>query len=187
MTLSRFVEAAASLVVAASLALLAGCSGKTAGADLNTPQDPTDPTDPTHPADAAPTCTELAAACDPGDDSVGSEANCGSADYCYSRTAGCSTTVVWCAHRKAQCAAVPTCDKGDAQFASCPPGPVGTTCYTRTMCGSTIACLHQNDCNAIPVCDPGDKQAVDPTTCSKPNVSCYSRTTCGVSITCYTP
>ena len=57
----------ATVAVFASLALVAGCGGKSIGDDLSTHPDPTVP------ADSGPgpdTCTEIAPACDPGDQSL---------------------------------------------------------------------------------------------------------------------
>ncbi len=193
MTLARW----ASAVVVSSVALLAGCGGKTIGDDLTVtpthPTNPTDPTDPTPTDDAGPpVCPAIAPACDPGDRSVGSEARCGGADYCYSRTQACSNTVVWCAHDKGvQCDAVPTCNKGDTAVSMCPASlPIGVhlTCYTRTACGATIGCVQpESACTALPHCTAGDVEVMAIDTCSKPGISCYPVTECNFTIHCYTP
>lgn len=189
MTLARN---ASTLAAVAALALLVGCSGKTIGDDLSATPYPTLPADGGN--DGPPTCTEIAPACDPGDEQFGSEQSCTSAggDYCYSRAASCGSSLVWCGHRTVvQCTAIPTCDEGDTQVPTCPtppPGPDnGFSCYPRTLCGSTIQCLHRDACKALPACNPGDKEVVDIDTCSKPGVSCYSRTACNFTIHCYTP
>jgi hypothetical protein len=178
----------ASLLVASSLALLAGCGGKSlADDDLNDPNHPNDPNKPD--AIAPDACPSIAAVCDPGDEDVGSEANCSGADYCYSRTQSCGGSwTFWCAHNKpAQCRSIPTCDDGDKQVKACPPLPNGASCYPRTSCGSTIQCVHYDACKGLPTCDPGDVEVMAIDTCSKPGVSCYSRTECNFTIHCYTP
>jgi hypothetical protein len=184
-----------SVVVVASLAVLGvlGCSGKDVGSDLYGKVDPVQPT----PGDAGPdvnNCADFAPACDPGDDNVGSEANCAGADYCYSRSTGCGDTLVWCAHRTEQCNAHPGCDAGDSQVTTCPappPGPGGGaggyTCYARSACGTTIQCLHQEVCKALPACNPGDLEVMQVDTCNQPGVKCYSVSACNVTIHCYTP
>ena len=191
MTLAR------SLLAAPLLSLLVvACGGKSiANDDLTTTPDPTLPTHPvTPPGDAGPDapvqCNGRNLACDPGDVSVGSEASCGNADYCYSRT-GCPGAILWCAHYgTTQCGAVPSCDKGDVEVSGCPGGPPGTgndACYPRTVCGSTIFCLHHDACTSLPSCNPGDKEVTDITTCSMPAISCYAVTECNYTIHCYTP
>ncbi len=136
-----------SLVLVTAGSVLAACSGASIGDDLTTTPEHNDPPPPVFPkADAGPDaprpCNGPNLACDPGDDSVGSEANCGNADYCYSRT-GCSNVVLWCAHHEGvRCGAVPRCDPGDTEVSACPGGPKGITCYARTVCGSTIECAH---------------------------------------------
>ena len=188
MTLARSVSALVSVVVVSSFTLLAGCSGKTVGVDLTGPVDPNDPADPADPSDPdGGQCAAIAAACDPGDESVGSEGNCTNAEYCYSRTETCTKSVVWCAHRNPpQCAAYPSCDTGDTPVASC-PGGTGVSCYPRTVCGTTITCLHKDACKALPSCNAGDKEVTAVDTCTKPGVTCYSRTACNFTIYCYTP
>lgn len=192
MALARSVSA---LVLSSSIAvaLLAGCGGRSIGDDLTGPSNPqnpstpTDPNNPTNPVDP-PACPAIAPACDPGDRTVGSEAECSGADYCYSRTQACSKSVVWCAHDGvAQCDAVPTCDAGDKQVATCPGGPSGFVCYPRTLCGATIQCLHVDACKALPQCNPGDVEVTAITTCSQPGVKCYPVTECNFTIHCYTP
>jgi hypothetical protein len=192
MALARSVSVLLSVVVVSSLALLSGCTGRIVGEDLTAPADPTDPADPADPADPdSGVCAAIAPACDPGDENVGSEANCGTADYCYSRTETCNKSVVWCAHRTSQCEAIPTCDQGDSEVTACPkatPGDNGgVTCYPRTLCGSTILCAHKDACKALPSCNAGDKEVTEVATCTKPGVSCYSRTACNFTIYCYTP
>jgi len=182
------------LFVTSALSLLVGaCGGKSlSNDDLVAPSDPTDPSDPSKPAkdagpDAPVTCNGPNLACDPGDLSVGSEAGCGNADYCYSRT-GCPGAILWCAHYgMAQCGAVPRCDQGDEEVTACPGGAQGITCYSRTLCGSTIQCVHQDKCTALPSCNPGDKEVTDITTCSMMGISCYPVTECNYTIHCYTP
>jgi len=194
MTRVRSVSALASVVVLSSVALLAvaGCGGRSIGDDLTGPTNPTNPTTPTDPPDPTdPTaCPAIAPACDPGDRSVGSEASCAGADYCYSRTQECNKSVVWCAHDEpAQCEAIPTCDKGDKQVTACPTsGPsAGLVCYPRTLCGSTIQCLHSDACKALPQCHAGDIEVTAIDTCSKPGISCYPVSECNFTIHCYTP
>jgi len=192
MALARSLSVLLSVVVVSSLAALTGCSGTTIGNDLTTPVDPTDPTDPADPKPDSGPCAAIAPACDPGDDNVGSEANCKNADYCYSRTEPCNKTVVWCAHpRPSQCAAYPSCDGGDFEVETCPggagPGGAGLACYTRTLCGATILCSHQETCKALPACNAGDKEVTQVDTCGKPGVTCYSRSACNFTIYCYTP
>ena len=193
MTLARSIFAATALSLLAALS--AACGGKSLGNDdlMGTP-DPTNPTTPPTPTgdagpDAPVQCNGVNLACDPGDVSVGSEAGCGNADYCYSRT-GCPGAVLWCAHRTVQCGAIPRCDQGDQQVTGCPGGPPGAggdACYPRTVCGSTIFCLHHDACTSLPSCNPGDKEVTDITTCTMKNVSCYPVTECNYTIHCYTP
>lgn len=187
MMLARSLFAVSSL----SLALLtAACGGKSIGNDdlTSTPV----PTDPTTPSDAGPDapkqCNGVNLACDPGDESVGSEAACGNADYCYSRT-GCPGSILWCAHRTAQCGAIPRCDQGDEEVTSCPFHPAGSgiTCTPRTVCGSTILCVHRDACTALPSCNPGDVEVTDINTCAMKGISCYPVTECNYTIHCYTP
>jgi hypothetical protein len=186
---SKFVPA---FVMASSVALLAGCGGKSIGDDLVTkPADPTDPAKPTDPVGPYPACPGSAPACDAGDRTVASEASCGPADYCYSRTEACSGIVVWCAHDKPpSCNAVPVCDKGDVT-SPCPAStPVGVrlSCYSRTACGTTISCVHpESACTALPHCQAGDVEVTAIDTCSKPGISCYPVTECNFTIHCYTP
>ena len=86
------------------------------------------------------------------------------------------------------CLALPTCNRGDRKVSECPDGG---SCYTTTVCGTTITCLRgagdagdtgeANDvCTAAPVCNRGD-QRVD--TCPDGS-SCYTQTRCQHSITC---
>lgn len=194
MALARSVTLLLSVVVLSSLAALTGCTARAVGEDLTAPADPTDPSDPSDPVDPAPdsgVCPALAPTCDPGDDTVGSEAGCDGADYCYSRSVACTKAVIWCAHRTSQCAAYPSCDAGDNEVTACPkPAPGdggGVTCYPRTLCGSTILCSHKDACKALPSCNPGDKEVTEVATCTKPGVACYSRTACNFTIYCYTP
>jgi hypothetical protein len=179
MSFARWVSGACSL---AAVLVLAGCSGSSLGSDLTAP--PPDGTDPPDP----PTCTTIAAVCDPNDDEVASEAACraGGYQYCYSRASGCggSTSTIWCGkQRVVRCGAVPTCDGGDKQVTAC-PGLTGVTCYDRTACGTTILCMHEESCKGLPACDPGDAEVIDIDTCSKPGASCYSRTKCSFTIWC---
>jgi hypothetical protein len=188
MTLVRSV-----VMMVSAMALLAACGGKTSGDDLTSTPNPNNPSptptttpgpDPTAPKP----CNGPSLACDPGDVSVGSEANCGKADYCYSRT-GCPGDVLWCAHRTVQCGAIPRCDQGDEQVIQCPdPAPNSAiTCYPRTVCGSTIQCVHRDACTSLPSCQPGDIEVTAISTCSMKGVSCYSVTECNYTIHCYTP
>jgi hypothetical protein len=191
MVFARSASFVASVLVASSLVVLAGCGGKSlAGDDLNDPNHPVDPNDPNEPDASGPeACPSIALVCDPGDESVGSESNCGGADYCYSRTSSCGgTSTIWCAHNKPpQCKAIPTCDDGDKQVNACPPLPNGASCYSRTACGNTIQCVHGGACKSLPKCDPGDVEVMAIDTCSQPGVSCYARTECNFTIHCYTP
>ncbi len=184
MALVRSLSGLASALVVSSVVLLAGCGGKSIGDDLTVNPNPTDPRDPRDPRPIdPPNCDTSAPACDFGDESALSEASCKGADYCYSRAHACNGAVVWCAHRNAQCDAVPSCDKGDTQVKSC-PGGTGISCYPRTLCGSTITCMHRDACLALPECDPGDKEVVDISTCKQPGAACYSRTACNFTIWC---
>ena len=174
---------------AASLALLAGCSGKPIGDDL------TQKVDPTTPTDAGPDvieCSAISSACNPGDQAVPQE-SCTAADACYALPSVCGQPPVWCAHRTVQCGAIPRCDMGDTQVSVCPPpvpgpGPGGGyECYTRSVCDWTIQCVHSDTCKALPTCNPGDIQAVDPSECLNGGVKCYSVSACGSTIQCYAP
>ena len=188
MTLAR------SLLVVSAVALLAvACGGKSIGDDLTGTPATTDAATPVTP-DAgpdAPACTFNGARCDAGDIAVATEAGCGDADYCYSRQAGCPGALLWCAHRNGpQCGAIPRCDMGDMEVASCPDGGPnsGLTCYPRTLCGSTIHCLHHEaSCTALPSCQPGDIEVTSISTCSMKGVNCYAVTECNYTIHCYTP
>jgi hypothetical protein len=181
------------MLVASAISLLAvACGGRSIGNDdLTGTPDPTDPS-PIVPNDAGPDaptqCNGVNLACDPGDQSVGSEAACGDADYCYSRT-GCPGSILWCAHHTVQCGAVPRCDKGDDEVAACPDGGPNSslTCYPRTVCSSTILCVHHDGCAALPSCNPGDVEVTDIGTCSMKGISCYPVTECNYTIHCYTP
>lgn len=191
---SALANAATAIVVSTlGLALLAGCSGTPGGRDLIGPApDPTDPADPSDPSDPPPTvppaCPAIAPACDQGDYQAASEGECKTlrADYCYSRATTCNgavTSTIWCARLPAQCTAVPTCDAGDKQVTQCSDG-VGVSCYNRSMCGSTILCMHQEQCKALPTCDAGDTPYATYATCQQSGKACYSRTTCGTTIWC---
>ncbi|MDB5215389.1 MAG: hypothetical protein JWO86_3316 [Myxococcaceae bacterium] len=188
MTLARSV-----VVMASAMALLAACGGKSIGDDLSSTPDPNNPNpNPIPSQDAgpdAPGCTFNGARCDPGDVAVASEAGCGDADYCYSRRAGCPDALLWCAHRTVQCGAIPRCDQGDEQVTQCPdPAPNSAlTCYPRSVCGSTIQCVHRDACTSLPSCQPGDIEVTAISTCSMKGVSCYSVTECNYTIHCYTP
>lgn len=180
------------LVAVGSLAAIAGCGGRAAGQDLIAPADPTDPTptDPTNPTDPDLPCATIAPACDRGDNQYASDAQCKAAgsDYCYTRSSTCNDRVVSsiiCGRPTAQCAAMPVCDEGDRETAGCPKN-AGATCYTRTVCGTTIQCVHQEPtCDGLPSCDPGHTQVpAGSALCSAPNYTCYSRTVCGTTITC---
>lgn len=172
--MTRLGPALATLALVTS-SLLA-CGGRLAGEDLTSP--------PPDGADPPEGCPAIAPACDPGDEQVDSEAACGRAGSCYSRSSTCqgSRTTIWCAGPTERCLAEPTCDAGDRQVTSCASGE---TCYTRTTCGSTILCARPKDaCKALPTCDPGDVEVTKIDTCEEEGVSCYSRTTCGVTIWC---
>ncbi len=192
MTLARSLSLRIFVVSALSL-LTAACGGKSIGNDdLTSTPDPTEPppvvTNDAGPA--APRCSFNAAVCDAGDVPVASEASCGDADYCYSRRSDCSDSLLWCAHRKVvQCGAIPRCDKGDDQVVACPDGGPngGLTCYPRTLCGSTILCVHHDACAALPSCNPGDVEVTDINTCAMKGISCYPVTECNYTIHCYTP
>ncbi len=193
MSLLRSVPAMTFVLLASAasaLATLPACGGRSIGDDLTSTPDPTIPVTPNDAGPDAPVvCNGPNLACDPGDDSVGSEANCGAADDCYSRT-GCTGSVLWCAHHAvAQCGAVPRCDNGDREVGACPGGSPnsGFNCYPRTLCGSTILCVHQDACTSLPQCDPGDKEVTDINTCTMKGVSCYPVTACNYTIHCYTP
>ena len=182
-----------SVLVASAVSLLAvACGGKSIGDDLSTTPNPSDPTTPIVPdagPDAPVQCNGVNLACDPGDRLVASEAACGTADYCYSRT-GCPGSLIWCAHREQVCTAIPVCDQGDQEVQACPDGgpKSGITCYPRTLCGGTIQCVHHEaSCTALPSCQPGDIEVTSISTCSMKGVSCYSVTECNYTIHCYTP
>lgn len=191
MTLARWVSVHVGVALA-SLAILAGCSGKVVGTDLTRQPDPSDPSDPTN-LNNPPKCATVAAACDHGDVSFASDKACGEsgAAYCYSRSGACRTEVIWCGHPgTAQCDGYPSCDAGDEQVSGCPNGGPSNviSCYPRSACGTTITCLHRSGCPALPQCDPGDKQVGDASQCfQNPPLSCYSRDLCGVTITCARP
>ena len=192
MSLARFAMSLAAkvrVVAFASVTLLAGCGGKSIGDDLTGPNNPNNPSYPPTPIDPnPPACSTIAPACDPGDRSVGSEAGCADADYCYSRTQECNGSTVWCAHDEVvQCEAIPACDKGDRPVSVCPKTSPGITCYPRTLCGSTIQCVHADACKALPQCEVGDIEVTAINTCSQPGVSCYAVTACNFTIHCYTP
>jgi hypothetical protein len=188
MTLAR------SGLFAVAVSLLAvACGGRSIGDDLTgtpSPPDAATPVSPDAGPDAPTQCNGPNLACDPGDELVPSEAACGKADYCYSRT-GCPGSQIWCAHRNGpQCGAIPRCDNGDMQVQACPDGGPnsGLTCYPRTLCGSTIQCVHHEvTCTALPSCQPGDIEVTSISTCSMKGVSCYAVTECNYTIHCYTP
>lgn len=179
------------LAVAVSL-LAVACGGRSIGDDLTGTPTPTDAATPV--ADGGPDaptgCTFNGARCDEGDVPVANEAACGDAT-CYSRQAGCPGSLLWCAHRNGpQCGAIPRCDKDDTEVKACPDGgpSSGVTCYPRTVCGSTIQCVHHEaSCTALPSCQPGDIEVTSISTCSMKGVACYAVTECNYTIHCYTP
>lgn len=186
----RSFLASAVALTTLGLALLTGCSGSPGGRDLIGPApDPTDPTDPTDPNDPPPTaCPAIAPACNPGDTQMSSESECKAArgDYCYSRATTCNgqvTSTIWCTRLTAQCTAMPTCDAGDKQVTQCSDA-TGVTCYNRSMCGSTILCMHQEQCKALPTCDAGDQPYGTYSSCQQSGSPCYSRTVCATTIWC---
>lgn len=84
-------------------------------------------------------CCLAAAVCDPGDKQLPADQACPAGFKCYLNEVCCSKA--WCARAEVQCGAVPSCNPGDLPLRDgCPPEHLGT-CYTRTLCGSTIYCL----------------------------------------------
>lgn len=184
----------AAVIVASSLACIAGCNGQVAGQDLITPNpDPTNPgPDPGPDPDPQPIgCPTIAPACDPGSTQYSSDAACKNAgnDYCYTRSVSCQgrvTASIVCGSGRSQCDGYPVCDEGDTQTSGCPK-TTNARCYDRTTCGTTIMCVHyEPTCGAVPVCDVGDTQVGSTSSplCTAPGYSCYSRTVCGTTIAC---
>ncbi len=82
------------------------------------------------------------------------------------------------------CVAAPVCNEGDTQLSTVGPVPCpsNTTCYSNSICCSTVWCMKTNTtCTALPVCDAGDTQidGICP-----PDGSCYGRSLCGTTINC---
>lgn len=186
-------------IFAASVALVAGCGGKSNGNELaSTPATPIDSTKPTPDPIPPPNgvCPVLPPECDPGDREIPSEqADCAGGDYCYAFQVACTSDLIWCRHDKvANCVAVPTCDEGDtpvAEFVACSastPSGEPSRCYTRSVCGSSYQCVKPDaSCPPLPQCNPGDVAATTKRTCNMPGRICYPVTGCGLTIQCYRP
>lgn len=144
---------------------LAACGGNFVGADGATDSDPGDSG-----SDAS------------GDDGAGGAATGGSASG-GAGTGGASTGgSPGGAGGSECCLAFPACDGVDKPIdseADCPPG---ATCYSRTVCCSTIWCMaEQAACDAIPVCEPGEVQVNE---CPETG-ECTERSLCGQTISCF--
>ncbi|MBS2012330.1 MAG: hypothetical protein JST00_05565 [Deltaproteobacteria bacterium] len=186
---ARLVSSA--VVAVTSFLVVAGCTGRVAGQDLLVADpDPTNPTNPPTPTDPDLPCATIAPACDPADVQYSSDGACKSAgnDYCYTRSSTCNGRIVStiiCGRGTSQCDGIPVCDEGDRETAGCPKD-ANARCYTRTVCGTTIQCVHyEPTCGAVPSCDGGDALVpAGSALCSSPSYSCYTRTVCGTTITC---
>ena len=170
---------------------LVGCAGKTVGGDLlgddGTRADAGGGGGGGGGGDGKVICGP-SKGCDEGDIQADSSEACAAlgVEYCYSRIATCGTDskTFWCGHPyEAQCTAMPACNPGDREVPVC-PSLKGTTCYTRSACGSTITCQHTEACTERPACDAGDEEVKDTSTCSVPGAKCYSRTECGFTVWC---
>lgn len=79
------------------------------------------------------------------------------------------------------CLAAPACDEGDLQLELDEPCPIGGTCYTSSICCSTVWCMKEQAlCDAIPTCAEGETQVP---TCPEGAV-CIKRALCGTVIVC---
>lgn len=76
----------------------------------------------------------------PNGDQLLMGSSCPAGWECYAHQSCC--TQVMCGRRSATCTALPTCDPGDrAIMGECPPSP---TCYSRTLCDTTIHCVSES-------------------------------------------
>lgn len=80
------------------------------------------------------------------------------------------------------CAAVASCNTGDLAIPSQLDCPQGLTCYSRTLCCSTVWCATGTAlCDAIPTCNNDDTLVTGP---CPPSDVCYNVSLCGSTITC---
>jgi hypothetical protein len=120
-----------------AVVLLGGCTASTGNEDLFQAKSE-DPTDPPKKEDPPPSCPTIYLACNVDETPFASEAAC-SREHTSCRRLGQPACAgpQWCGKTEVQCAAIPTCDADDEQVQTCPKG---ASCYSRTMCGSTILC-----------------------------------------------
>lgn len=95
--------------------------------------------------------------CGPNEHEVSADV-CAQESSCHEVSICCST--IWCVEDIPQCDAYPSCDAGDTRLdGPCPPvaadgadsdaatAPLPGSCYSRSLCGSTVWCLDTS-------CDP---------------------------------
>jgi hypothetical protein len=81
--------------------------------------------------------------------------------------------------------AMAVCDEGSAPITGPAACPVGVTCYSRSICCSTVWCAPElAQCDAYPACDAGDQEI---TGACPSGQACYSRSLCGNTILCMHP
>jgi hypothetical protein len=81
-------------------------------------------------------CCNAIPTCDAGETQVSGPGSCPEGSTCREVSLCCDT--IWCAAATQQCNAYPSCDDGDEEVSgTC---PASASCYTRTLCGSTITC-----------------------------------------------
>lgn len=82
------------------------------------------------------------------------------------------------------CLALAVCKAGDEQISGPDACPAGASCYSNSICCSTVWCIsNATQCTAVPVCEPGDIEIKGE---CPANGSCYSRSVCGATIQCQT-
>lgn len=80
------------------------------------------------------------------------------------------------------CLAAAVCNEGDTEIASKDDCPDGVTCYSNSICCSTVWCASASlaHCDAVPTCGENEVQVK---TCPE-GATCETRSLCGTSILC---
>lgn len=80
------------------------------------------------------------------------------------------------------CLAAAVCDEGDTQIDSKDDCPPGASCYSNSICCSTVWCVDESpvNCAALPSCQANE---VEVSLCPE-GATCHVRTMCGSSVLC---